>query len=750
MFNDKSKITMKILKKSLWVFTFVMIILQFMSCDKDIKSTQNTRTSFAIVVDSITYHKVESQIISYKKMLEEDGLEVKVLAEQWRKPDDIRKRLEDLYNSKPKLEGAVFIGDVPIPMIMDAQHLSTAYKRDQESFPLHVSAVPSDRYYDDFDLEFEFMEADTARPLNYYYKLTKESPQYVNSNIYTARIKPSTTDDEEKYQLIGNYLDNVVELREKDYDLSNILSYTGHGYNSESLTSWAGEKVTLHEQLPAVFTGDGEAEFLEFRMDDFMKHYLLSKMQDHDLDMALLHDHGAPEMQYLSGNPHVNSVNESIANVKRYLRNKLRAAERGGNDLEETKQRYIEHFDVPYKWFEGTFDDEYVEKDSVFNRNLDIFIDDIQQITPKAKFIMFDACFNGAFNHDEYVAGEYVFGGGKTIVAHANTVNALQDKWPNELIGLLGVGVRFGNWAKQINTLETHLFGDPTFHFKNSFDDIDYNKVIASANLDSKLWDKVLEIDNPDIQAMALKNMFQSDNQQYSDQLRKIYEKSSYMVVRKQCLELLRRLNDENYQNVLVQAVKDPYELIRRKAAYYIGKSGDDELIPAVLEIPYDDKYSRRVVYGAYNSIDLMNPEIILEHIETISDKFSHYLKSEKLTEKIKNRVERNDKKIKKGFEYMASDTVPNKYKKIEIRTLRNYNYHHMIPEYLTLIDNPDFDEDLKIMLVEALGWFTHSYQKDKIEEACKKIMNDDSYGKDLQYEAERTLHRLNPYVEYN
>lgn len=741
---------MRILDKCIWGFAILLFIFQSTSCDKKLDSTRKVRTSFAIVVDSITYKKVEAPILSYKKLIEEEGMAVEVVSSDWENPGQIRDILKDMHSSEPKLEGAVFIGDVPIPMIMDAQHLTTAYKRDQESFPLHIAAVPSDRYYDDFDLKFEFMESDSAHPLNYYYKLAEDSPHYVDSDIYTARIKPSVDNGESKYQLIGNYLDNVVELREKDYDLTNILSYTGHGYNSESLTSWAGEKVTLHEQLPAVFASGGEAEFLEFRMDDFMKHYLLSKMQNHDLDMALLHEHGAPDMQYLSGNPHVNSVNESVENVKRYLRNKLRAAERRGNNLEETKQRYIEHFDVPYKWFEGTFDDECVDKDSVFNRNLDIYVDDIQRITPGAKFIMFDACFNGAFNHDEYVAGEYVFGGGKTIVAHANTVNALQDKWPNELLGLLGVGIRFGNWAKQINTLETHLFGDPTFHFKNSIDDIDYNKVIATANSDNKLWEKVLEIDNPDLQAMALKNMFQPDNQQYSDQLRTIYQKSPYMVVRKECLELLRRINDENYHDVLLRAVKDPYELIRRKAAYYIGKSGDDELIPAVLEVPYDDKYSRRVVYGAYNSIDLMNPEKILEHLEAVSDKFSHYLESEELTEKIKERVERNDKKIKEGFGYMESDTVPDKYKKIEIRTLRNYNYHHMIPEYLTLIDNPDFDEELKIMLIEALGWFTHSYQKDKIEEACQEIINDESYGKDLQYEAKRTLHRLNPYVDFN
>jgi hypothetical protein len=739
---------MRFIKKSLWAFSVAFVMMHFISCQQNIQSTQNKQTSFAIVTDSITYEKVQSQILSYKKMLEQEGLKVSILKDEWGEPREIRNLLKDMYHSDPQLEGAVFVGDVPIPMIMDAQHLTTAYKRNQKSYPLHIAAVPSDRYYDDFDLTFEYMEADTAHPLNYYYRLKADSPHYVDSDIYTARIKPSVGEKDNKYRIIGRYLDQVVALREKDYNLNDVLSFTGHGYNSESLTAWAGEKLALREHFPNAFNSQGDVDFLEFRMDDFMKTYLLSKLQNDDLDVALLHEHGAPDMQYLSGYPYVSSVSQSIENVKRYLRSKLRSAERRGNDLEQTKQRYIEHYDVPYKWFDDTFSEENTYKDSVFNRKLDVYLKDIEEITPRAKFIMFDACFNGAFNHDQYVAGEYVFGDGNTIVAHANTVNALQDKWPNEMIGLLSTGVRVGNWAKEINTLETHLIGDPTFHFDNSHDEVDYNQVIAAGASNKSIWKEVLEKEHPDLKALALNNLFDYSNKAFAAQLKDIFKNSPHMVVRMECLHLLRQYNGPHYHEVLKMAVDDPYELIRRKATSYMGKAGNDAFIPSVLKIPYHDRYSKRVVYGAYNSLDFFDPEKVSQQIDEVGPRYSYHLNSSKLTENLKERVANTRQKVEESYGYLKSDTIPLRYRKLEIRILRNYHYHHMVPKYLSLIKSPDFKEELKVMLIEALGWFTHSYQKDAIEATCREIIEDDSSSEKVKREARRTLNRLNPYED--
>ena len=47
-----------------------------------------------------------------------------------KRPEPIREQLVKLHeNEKTPLEGCVFIGDIPIPMIRDAHHLSSAFKR---------------------------------------------------------------------------------------------------------------------------------------------------------------------------------------------------------------------------------------------------------------------------------------------------------------------------------------------------------------------------------------------------------------------------------------------------------------------------------------------------------------------------------------------------------------------------------------------------------------------------------------------
>lgn len=727
-------------------YFILLILFSFLiqSCSQGPKSTQSKKTSFAIVVDPITLEKANSSIMAYKSILESEGLTVFVLSGNWDSPQLIKDELQQHYNSEPQLEGAVFIGDVPIPFIMDAQHLATAYKRDQKRYPLHIAAIPSDRFYDDFDLEFEFIEHDSIRKNNYYYRLSANSPHYIKSDIYSGRIKPSIKEGEDKYQLIADYLDKVVSLRNST-EIDFLMSFTGHGYNTEALTAWAGEKLALREQFPELFLAEGRVEFLDFRMDEFMKPFILGRLQDPDLDIALLHEHGSPEMQLINGTPDVSSIPASIENVKRYLRSKLRSAEDYGKTIQEGKKYYMDYLGVSEDWFEGTFDKQVIDQDSIYNYNMDIYAEDAHQISPEAKFIMFDACFNGSFHLDRYLAGEYVFGKGSTMVAHANTVNALQDKWPDEMIGLLKLGVRVGQWAKQINTIETHIIGDPTYYFKTD-QKFDYNKLITACTNKPQVWNAVLEMENPDLQCLAISNMYDHENKAFSNQLRDLYFSSSSFVVRMEIVNQLYKYNDENFKEVLLNAITDPYELIRRNAATMIGNCGDDELIEPLLKIIFDDKYSKRVKYNAYSSFDFMNPDALTQSLPEIAQKYSYVLNNSSLRDDLLKKAAYNKKKVKEAFDFVASDSIEMKYRAREITTLRNYYYHFMIEDYIELLPDPDFDDELRLPLIEALAWFTHSVHRDKIIDVCRDIKNNDEYSMEIRTEAERTINRIELY----
>ena len=78
-----------------------------------------------------------------------------------KEPEDVKKVIVKLYK-KDKLEGVVFVGDIPIPMLRKAQHMTSAFKMDEKNNDWRDSSVPSDRFYDDFDLQFDFLKQDSV------------------------------------------------------------------------------------------------------------------------------------------------------------------------------------------------------------------------------------------------------------------------------------------------------------------------------------------------------------------------------------------------------------------------------------------------------------------------------------------------------------------------------------------------------------------------------------------------------------
>ena len=60
----------------------------------------------------------------------------------------------------------------------------------------------------------------------------------------------------------------------------------------------------------------------------------------------------------------------------------------------------------------------------------------------------------------------------------------------------------------------------------------------------------------------------------------------------------------------------DSYELVRRFAVIYAGKTGADEAIPAVVRSLLNDRLSARVNYQAREAAGLLNPDKMLAEIQ--------------------------------------------------------------------------------------------------------------------------------------
>ena len=725
------------------IILFFLLPLFSWAEPETIRPNVKTPTSFAIVVDRQSYEHAKSSIEAYRDAIEQDGLATYILIDEWQSPEVIRDLLKELHtNHQMPLEGAVFIGDIPIPMIRDAQFLTSAFKMDQKR-PWHQSSIPSDRYYDDFDLQFDFLKQDSLRPLYFYYSLNPHSTMYIESDIYSGRIKPMAREGKDKYTVLNNYLKKVVRLKKQENPLDDLTVARGHGYNSESRDAWAGEQVALKEQIPGLFQSGKYVRFYDYDFNWPAKNSYLSATQRKTADVILFHHHGSDDAQYLNGYPEGSGVNLSIDNIKRYLRSKVLTAYERKKDVEKIKQDFVMSLGVPMIWMDDALDPQVIKQDSLFNASLDIYLNDIHRICPNARFVMFDACFNGSFHLDDCIANAYIFGEGNTIITQGNTVNTIQDKLPNEFLGLLAYGVRIGQWGRHVHYLETHIIGDPTYHFANTEDpSLDMNKTIVIDQKKVSLWHKLLKYPNADVQCMALRKLYENRFNKLPQLLKNTYETSPYGVVRMECMKLLYKMNSPELIDVLKLAVSDSYELVRRFAVQYIGYVGADELIPALAYALLNENLSSRVNYQARDAIGMMNMALLADEIKHQAAENNHWINKDKFIEETLNLVQRGQNSRTEVINTIRSSDSSAKNKRFDINRQRNHPSIGMVDVLIEFALDNSQDIDLRIMTVETLSWYTHSVKRQLIIEACNKIIQANE-NVHLVNEAVKTVNRL-------
>ncbi len=335
----------------------------------------------------------------------------------------------------------------------------------------------------------------------------------------------------------------------------------------------------------------------------------MSEWQPLYLDMAMLHHHGSEETEYLNGWPKAVNYPQQIDLIKRYMRERIRRSEnKPPAEITKVKKEYQEKYGIPQSWSEGAMDPEVRKEDSLWSANLDLVVEDfgIYYYKPNVRFAIFDACYNGSFHAKQYIAGSYIFGEGRTIAAQGNTVNSLQDKWPQEMIGLLSLGMRVGEWNKMTCYLETHIIGDPTFGFASADPSIDVQGLSVQEANNNKSWLNLLDCPYPDVQALALRKLYNNQYENISALLLETYKTSKLGSVRAECLKLSASLADENFPKVLALALTDDYELVQRFAVSMAGDSGDDELIPVLVKLGFEN-LPERVVFNYGNIIQFFD-----------------------------------------------------------------------------------------------------------------------------------------------
>ena len=698
------------------------------------------RASVAVVIDQDCYSQTKDAVNEYVDAMELDGKTGILLIDEWGVPDSIRVRLETLHREKA-LEGAVLIGDIPVPMIRDAQHLSSAFKMDQKR-DWKESSIPSDRYYDDFHLQFNFLSRDKDRKDFFYYSLAPESPQQIRSDIYTARIKPAQGQD--KYKAIADFLRKAVRTKKAAIEAAGrgtdglalaepdrVMFFAGHGYNSESMVSRMNEYKALHEQIPSVNKPGGKVDFINFDFDKSVKTRLLSALGDEDLDVALLHHHGYNDMQLLNGSPYESTPDGWLALARNYFREKMRSS----RNPEATRKDFIKRFGIPGEWLDEASDPELIIKDSLYDRSMDIYTDDIDRYDIKARFVLFDACFNGAFTEADYVVPHYLFSeANNTVAALAHSVNTLQDVWTDELVGLFDEGVCAGNIFKHVWSLENHLFGDPTFHF-GAVSDLD--RKVSMKEEKAGIWRKLLKSESTpcDVKCLAVRVLTRNGNIT-GEELLDLQRNSGSGIVRLAAFNG----NVELAGNCLTEAISlgldDSYELLQRLSARYAGYNQSPELDEQIVRLYVDPLTPTRVMF------QLKAPLVDIEtgKATELVRKYGHWKGDEGLDSLI-DYLEVCGKSLREDLANLESDSPNARNARLFIRSQRNQCRADILDALQTFFAKTD-DPAIKLQIAELLGWYRYSYAREKALGICRSLHSAES-DPVIRDEFRRSISRL-------
>lgn len=701
-------------------------------------------TSFAIVVDDVTMERCAPAINAYRDAVESDGLSTWIVSSRWDHPADVRTAIKNLKQADPQLEGIVLVGDIPVAMVRNAQHMTTAFKMNEKTFPWPDSSVPSDRFYDDLHLVFEYLRPDSTDASRFYYKLSESSPQTLAPDLYSARIRYPEAMGGDKYEAISAYLNKAADAkaRNKDNKVDQVFSYNGDSYNSDCLIVWLDEEKAYRENFPLAFGRELGFKHWNFRMRHPMKHRLLDELRREDLDVFMFHEHGLPTGQLINGEEVCEGFDDRYRMLKSTLYNTVvQHAEHHDRDSLAMQMQQKRH--LTDKFFSELDSARFWRDDSIHYADEYIVTADFRACPrlSNPRFVMFDACYNGSFHENDYMAAPYIFNPGNTVTAQGNTRNVLQDRWTVEMLGLLSHGVRVGQYNRMIASLEGHLIGDPTLRFA-PIEDNTLSADITLRGTDRKYWMKQLESPYADVQSLALRMLADTDTDGTMDELLlDVMKYSQFNTVRMEALKLLSRYGGENFVEGIRLGLNDPYEMVARQSAIYAGNNGDDSLLPALVKALVDDNERLRVQMSCNRALQLYPSQKVQAAVDNYYANANRKDASEEKARLMRS-LQRTFDSDARSHGVLMDKTVPEDKRIGAIRTVRNYPFHFHVADYLSVVADEENPTEVRTVMAEALGWFNQSHLRADIAGALSEIPTD-GMADELKCEIEQTIKRL-------
>ena len=277
--------------------------------------------------------------------------------------------------------------------------------------------------------------------------------------------------------------------------------------------------------------------------------------------------------------------------------------------------------------------------------------------------------------------------------------------------------------------------GTPWFYVNENYPEINVEQALADPDSILNFYKK----------AIALRKLADNGYDKTADLCEKRVAESPYGPVRLEALRLMSTSRSPRFNAMLVQAAGDSYELVRRLVSQWIGDCGDDELVPAAVEMLLDDELSLRVAYHADENMMFMNPDAVSAELRRQSAaKHELYQNEESLQKRLKRIADKQAEQTE-TFKFIRDPQNKMKRRLSEITYFRLYRHHYCVPELIALAEDAALEEPLRVAAVEALGWFGRSYQRPIISAMCERLLQSEQ-PRTIFEQTQRTSKRLEAY----
>ena len=254
-------------------------------------------------------------------------------------------------------------------------------------------------------------------------------------------------------------------------------------------------------------------------------------------------------------------------------------------------------------------------------------------------------------------------------------------------------------------------------------------------------WKRLLSDSRyPALQALAVEKLFRHGDLSSAELLR-IFRESDSHQLRMQAFVNLAECRDDNFIEAIALGMSDNYEMVERFAANMLAKSGDERLIPAMIASAIRNNTSERVEFSLKQAMPMFDGEKLIAEFERQFPE-TNYIDSETVHRLIRHSIEVNAKRWTATMKSVMDPERTKKGRMQDIRAMRNYHVHFMVPELLDYMRRSD-DPEVQQAMLEAFGWFTLSVRRDEIARTALDMSRDESLAPAVRSEALKTYNRL-------